>query len=221
LIVAGEHVFITGPDTSAWRSTLASGTVLHGVRFHPGHAPRVLRTAASELRDQRVRLDEVWGRRGRIVTDRLLNVPGALPAVILETLAKGSGNSAADPQLDLLLARLGAGVSRVSDAMHDLDVGQRQLRRRFTAAVGYGPATYLRVARLQRARARAPRVADLSTLAAESGYADQAHLSRDCRDLTGMTAREYFVAGDRSAVPGVRQAATGSAGRTRGSRCRW
>ncbi|MFJ9786304.1 helix-turn-helix domain-containing protein [Amycolatopsis sp. NPDC101161] len=71
-------------------------------------------------------------------------------------------------------------------------VSERRLRRRFVQAVGYGPATYLRVARFQRAVALAPRVAGLAALAAAAGYSDQAHLSRDCRALTGLTPRGHF-----------------------------
>ncbi|MEU8637606.1 helix-turn-helix domain-containing protein [Amycolatopsis sp. NPDC048633] len=73
-------------------------------------------------------------------------------------------------------------------------VSERRLRRRFVQAVGYGPATYLRVSRFQRAVALAPRVAGLAALAAAAGYSDQAHLSRDCRALTGLTPRGYFRA---------------------------
>jgi hypothetical protein len=73
-------------------------------------------------------------------------------------------------------------------------VSERRLRRRFVQAVGYGPATYLRVARFQRAVALAPRVPGLAALAAAAGYSDQAHLSRDCRALTGLTPRAYFRA---------------------------
>ncbi|MBE8522224.1 helix-turn-helix domain-containing protein [Amycolatopsis sp. H6(2020)] len=71
-------------------------------------------------------------------------------------------------------------------------VSERQLRRRFVQAVGYGPATYLRVSRFQRAVALAPHVSGLAALAAAAGYADQAHLSRECRALTGLTPRRYF-----------------------------
>ena len=66
------------------------------------------------------------------------------------------------------------------------------LRRRFGQAVGYGPATYLRVGRFQRAVALAPHAPSLAALAAAAGYADQAQLSLDCRALTGLTPRAYF-----------------------------
>ncbi|OXM62207.1 AraC family transcriptional regulator [Amycolatopsis vastitatis] len=83
-------------------------------------------------------------------------------------------------------------AARVEDPAASHAVGERRLRRRFVQAVGYGPATYLRVSRFQRAVALAPHVAGLAALAAAAGYADQAHLSRDCRALTGLAPRAYF-----------------------------
>jgi AraC-like DNA-binding protein len=96
-----------------------------------------------------------------------------------------------------MLARPGASrpevvAGRVEDPAASVAVSERRLRRRFVQAVGYGPATYLRVSRFQRAVALAPGVAGLAALAAAAGYADQAHLSRDCRALTGLTPRGYF-----------------------------
>ncbi|MFI6031048.1 AraC family transcriptional regulator [Amycolatopsis magusensis] len=185
LIAGGGRVFVAGPDTAAWRSETPAGTRLHGIRFRPGHAPRVLGVPADELRDQRIDLADLWGARGRAFTERVLNSPADLIDVVREPAAP-------DPVLDVVLARLDRGVPRVSAALTGLDLGARQFRRRFGAAVGYGPATYLRVARLQRAIALAEEVPDLATLAVGAGYADQAHLSRDCRELTGATPSAYF-----------------------------
>ncbi|PRX46730.1 AraC family transcriptional regulator [Prauserella shujinwangii] len=187
LVVAGDEVFVAGPDTRPWRSALGEGTVVHGARFRPGHAPRVLGVPADELANRRVPLDELWGRRGRTVTDLLLHRAAALPDVVAR-----HATGMPDAELAVLLARLDRGAPRVSAALTGLGVGERQLRRRFTAAVGYGPATYLRVARLQRALSRAPRIRELARLAVAAGYADQAHMSRDCRELTGCTPGEFF-----------------------------
>ncbi|WP_439381863.1 helix-turn-helix domain-containing protein [Amycolatopsis lexingtonensis] len=78
-------------------------------------------------------------------------------------------------------------------------IGERRLRRRFVQAVGYGPATYLRVSRFQRAIALAPHAPNLAALAASAGYSDQAHLSRECRALTGLTPRAYLHCGHHRA----------------------
>lgn len=126
---------------------------------------------------------------GASTTDLLLHRQRTLTEVVAGRLRDTEG----DQVLDLLLARLDAGAPRVRDAVAGIALGQRQLRRRFTTAVGFGPATYLRVARLRRAMARAEGALSLSSLAVDAGYCDQAHLSRECRELTASTARAFFT----------------------------
>src|SRR5258706_5908885 len=53
------------------------------------------------------------------------------------------------------------------------------------AAVGYGHKMLERVLRFQRARRIARGTTSLALVAALAGYADQAHLSRECRGLAG------------------------------------
>jgi transcriptional regulator GlxA family with amidase domain len=77
-------------------------------------------------------------------------------------------------------------------------VSERQLRRRFADAVGYAPKTLQRVLRFQRflvlARA-AGASADLARLAFAAGYADQAHLTRECRRLAGLPPAALLATG--------------------------
>jgi AraC-like DNA-binding protein len=192
------RVFVAGPDTRSWHAAPSPGSLMYGVRFRPGHAPRALGVAADELLDRRVDLADLWGRQA---AERLLDRPsavddavaGRLLATTPSPVSIRSSLSTVDPVVDEALRRLDAGTSRLGDLLTGLGVGERQLRRRFTHAVGYGPATYLRVRRLRRAMDRARTTADLATLAAEAGYADQAHLSRDCRELTGTTPSRFFT----------------------------
>jgi len=67
---------------------------------------------------------------------------------------------------------------------------ERTLRRRCQEAFGYGPKTLERILRFQRfvrllSNGRVP----LSVLAIEAGYADQAHLAREVRRLSGQSPR--------------------------------
>jgi AraC-like DNA-binding protein len=199
LVVGATGAFVAGPDTTAWSSVTRPGEVLRGVRFTPGRAAAVLGVAADELRDRRVTLPELWGREGELLTERLLS--GDLsPARAVVSLLPDTPPP--DPAVAALVARLDAGATRVADVAGQVGVAERRLRRRFVQAIGYGPATYLRVSRFQRAVSLAPRAPGLAALAAAAGYADQAHLSRDVRALTGLTPRAYFPG--RSTVDEVR-----------------
>jgi transcriptional regulator GlxA family with amidase domain len=69
-------------------------------------------------------------------------------------------------------------------------MSERQLLRRFLASVGYGPKTLQRVLRFRRflRRLDVPGAhVDLAGLAADCGFADQAHLTRECSRLAGLS----------------------------------
>jgi AraC-like DNA-binding protein len=93
--------------------------------------------------------------------------------------------------------------ARVRSALltSDLAISASQLRRRCLAAVGVGPKTLQRTLRFQGYLALAQaastpgglsRGSRLADLAAEVGYADHAHMSRECLRLTGLTPRELL-----------------------------
>jgi AraC-like DNA-binding protein len=77
-------------------------------------------------------------------------------------------------------------------------LSERQLRRRFEAEVGYGPATLARVLRFQRFLRAADDAGpgdSLARLAADAGYADQAHLAREAKRLSGLAPSALLAAG--------------------------
>jgi transcriptional regulator GlxA family with amidase domain len=63
---------------------------------------------------------------------------------------------------------------------------ERQLGRLFKQHVGVSPKHFFRTLRLRTALALAP--ASIAEAAAGAGYADQAHLCREARELAGMSA---------------------------------
>jgi AraC-like DNA-binding protein len=82
-----------------------------------------------------------------------------------------------------------SGGSGMAIILERLDVSPRTLRRRCQDAFGYGPKTLDRILRFQRflnlaRQAETPRLADLGF---EAGYADQAHLTREVRRLSGFS----------------------------------
>lgn len=182
----GSRLLIAGPDTSANRAGVpAAGMEVVGVRFRPGAGGAALGLPAAELRDARVDLEDVWGAPARELAERMAASGG--DARLLED-AVAARVTPLDPLLLDAAGRVARG-ERVADVARSVAVSERHLRRRFHDAVGYGPKTLGRVMRLQRLLrlARAAPDTGLAALAAEAGYADQAHLSGDVRALTGST----------------------------------
>ena len=103
------------------------------------------------------------------------------------------GRDALDPLMgnafDVIDEGLPAETPLVPFLLGRLNMSERTLRRRFEDAFGYGPKTLDRILRFQRFWRLRKKAAEASTalLAIEAGYADQAHLIRESRRLTGVT----------------------------------
>ncbi|GAB3444198.1 helix-turn-helix domain-containing protein [Massilia solisilvae] len=78
----------------------------------------------------------------------------------------------------------------VAATVRTLGVGERQMQRQYRAQVGLTPAQARRLQRMNEAvyalRNGAAEGETLAALAAELGYADQAHMARELRALTGL-----------------------------------
>ncbi|WP_327288210.1 helix-turn-helix domain-containing protein [Streptomyces sp. NBC_01198] len=181
-------LLVAGPDTLAHLTTDRPGTTYAGLRFDPGVGPALLGAPARDLRDLRVPLADLWpAAQARRLAERADAGPaGALDAWAAER-ARTAGP--ADPLPAAVAAALSAGgaVTAVAAAC---GLGERQLRRRCEAAFGYGPRTLTRVLRMQRALRMARAGTPFARVAADAGYADQPHLSREVRTLAGVPLRE-------------------------------
>jgi AraC-like DNA-binding protein len=184
----GELV-VAGPDTAAQLSTSRPGARLVGLRFARGTGPRVLGLPAYELVDTRVRLADLWPEATvRGLVDELSTA--ADPGAVLEAVAGRRLRDAEppDPVAGDVAARLAAGatVAATADAV---GLSERQLHRRCRVDFGYGPKTLARVLRMQRAVALARHGTPFAAVAADAGYADQAHLAREVKALAGVPLR--------------------------------
>lgn len=158
---------------------------------------------AGELAAQVVDLDEVLGPGARSLPDRLASLAtwgerlAVLDAVLDATARAADGTTAPPPEVGAafrLLVDSGgrADVGRVADAV---GWSRRHLAERFRTEIGLAPKATARVARFDRARRLVARRRHrtLADVAAEAGYADQAHFNREFRELAGRTPREWLA----------------------------
>ncbi|AGA28899.1 DUF6597 domain-containing transcriptional factor [Singulisphaera acidiphila] len=190
---------VVGPATRTFVASVPPRSTLIGVRFRPGLAPVLLGAPARLMRDRQVPLVDLWGALAnrlfeqvaerRTTRDRVRQFETAL----LDRLDH-AGPADTHPD-DVVIAAVawmaGHPNGRISALSRAMGISSRQLHRRFHDAVGYSPKTLQRILRFQRlldlARNKpAPRL-DLAALALEAGYADQAHMSRDVRELSACT----------------------------------
>jgi AraC-like DNA-binding protein len=197
----GVGAYVAGPDTGPSRPMIKAGTVMVGIRFRPSAGGQVLRMPLSEILNQRVPLADLLPPAARRLpsaldpeeaADRVLAITGALVV-----------DGTPDPAMARAAVLLRDPAARAEAVAAEVGLSERQFRRRSQAAAGYGPKTLQRVLRFHRfvrlldaAPGSAP--PDLAALAARVGYADQAHLTRECSVLSGLTpARLAQVRGAR------------------------
>ena len=191
---------VVGPATRPFVERLAAGSWIAGVRFRPGAAAAALNVAASELRNLEVELAAAVGSEAARQFDSVEDAPA--PAARLEILERVlhtylMRRPPPDPVAAALVtaidARLAGPVRGLAGAA---GISERQARRRFRHAVGYGLKSFQRIARLRRLRAWAlsPGLGSrpLAQIAFDLGYADQAHLTREIGALTGMSPAAFI-----------------------------
>jgi AraC-like DNA-binding protein len=186
---------VAGPATRHVFVQLPTGVDIVGLRFQPGSVQTLLGVPAEDLLNATVPLADIWGRSAADFSDPVRE--GHSGSAKRDRLAQAAlrrfaDARSSDPAVAACVAWLGRKRSgRVEDLTEVSDLSVRQLQRRFRAAVGYGPKTFQRIVRLQRLLELAAREAGptkgLARLALAAGYADQAHMSREVRDLTGKT----------------------------------
>jgi AraC-like DNA-binding protein len=180
LLFDGRRLLVAGPDTAARVHHTLVAELMWGVRLHDGLGPELLGVPADELRDTTVPLEQVWSERR---VRRLGEQVAADPANALAAWTR----SAEPPTFGTRLVALLRDGGSVAAAADNLGYSTRQLQRRTLPVFGYGPQHLRRVLRLGRVLEQADRGVAWALVAQRAGFADQAHLARDVRTLTGAS----------------------------------
>lgn len=196
LVVEPGTVTLNGATTRLTERVLRGSGWAVGALLRPAALAR-LHDAPSDLVDEHVTLHEPELEAAVAVA-----MPDAAAAsrVLADWLAATFGAPTPEGRLANEMAELlmtDAAILRVDDAAERLRVSVRTLQRLAHRTVGLSPAAMIRRRRLQEAAQRVrehPELA-LADVAAELGYADQAHLANDFRAVLGITPSDYRAGG--------------------------
>lgn len=202
------------PDSRSLHWSVASGlhrdpaVITHpgrqaGIQFDlsPAGSRALLGQPSAELSDALVPLPELVGGAGTALYDEVASATSwearfaALDSRLLALLRRRQAESVARPEVAWSWSRLvSSPAPRVGDLAAEVGWSPRHLTAQFRNEYGLTPKQVARIGRFERARARLlrrqrPRLADL---AADCGYADQAHFSREWQHLAGYTPTEWL-----------------------------
>lgn len=203
LVVESGGVHLYGPVIRAWRRELAGHGWAVGALLTPGAAHALLgevadwqdRTTPAKGADHLHReVTEVMDSSGeatgrheaaaRLLEEWLVGQVGAVVASDAEARVARRLVDLADGDLELL---------RADDLARRLSMSERAVQRIARSHVGMSPAAMIRRRRLQEAAARVREDpgSDLASIAADLGYADHAHLTREFCRILGFTPTRY------------------------------
>jgi AraC-like DNA-binding protein len=167
------------------------------VDLTPIGARRLIGMPMSELANQTVPIDDVLGRFGRDLVQRVGEVPDwpARFALIDDAIQARLADAApVDAGVAWSLRRItvSGGAAVIGDLADELGWSHRRLIARYRDVVGLPPKLVARIVRFERLTAllASDPAADWADTATACGYFDQAHLAREVRELADITPTE-------------------------------
>lgn len=194
---SGVHArcFLTGPRSRFADVRMGNRILTCGARLRPGALPLLTHCPASDFTDRSVPVEDVFGAGGKLLMQHLGGSGSAIPAIRIIADFLRDKWTGQDPIACLPLGS----HARVEDMAAQINLPVRTLRSRLMQYVGLSPKRVIRIERLQRALAisRGRSIA-WAEIAASSGFADQAHMTREFRDLLGESPTAWSL---RSRLP--------------------
>jgi len=192
------QVWVSGPSTRPDLVELGRAHDSLDLKFTPLGAYSLIGWPLRQLAGEIVGLDDLFGRTGVDVADRLLEARSLERRVeILEDflLHRAAEGKVPTPAVAYAWQRLAATAGRVPIASlaGELGMSRRHLTASFHEQIGLSPkkaARLLRFAGVRDEMQHAP--VRWAELAQECGYVDQSHLHRDFRDFAASTPTAFL-----------------------------
>jgi AraC-like DNA-binding protein len=197
LVFEEPQAAVYGVDRGLFVRRLEGQGQVHGVKFRPGGFRGLRGGPVQELTDRVSPAADVFGPEVERVNRRILPLEDQSAMVALAEEFLLARLPAPDPVAAEVAAMVDTATAdhslvRVEQLAERCGTSVRTLQRLFAEYVGASPKWVLRRARLQEAALRADTgTVDWPLLAADLGYADQSHLSRDFTAVVGQPPTRY------------------------------
>lgn len=169
------------------------------VNFTPLGARQFFGLPMSELRDRMIGLDDALGFEGIALRERLgetrdWDTRFAIAEGFISTRLVKAKRMSAEVVWAYRQVIGSGGRTRISALADEIGWSRKHLAAKFSDAIGIGPKTLSRIVRFNRALSLSNwQGDDWAGIAADCGYADQAHLVREFRQLAGETPTALAV----------------------------
>ncbi len=185
-------VGLTGPSLLAHKISLVPGATYAGIRIRPGVAGSVLGANIYDYRDKfgpqiRPQPEIVKMMQAQLTDQPLVRDLPSLLRIATELIVENA-MPLDDPVCEFANAIMQAcGGTNLGELSAPVDISPRQLRRRFKTQCGLTPKEFSRLRRVRKTCIELLGRNDLTLAdaASQSGFADQAHMTREFTEVFG------------------------------------
>lgn len=201
LVFEAPSARVYGVSRSLFIRRLEGAGQVLGVKFRPGGFRPFIDHPVADLADLAVPAAEIFGPGTDLLNDEVLRGIGD-PTAVASRVSSFLLTRVPEPdpvaeQVAAMVERITGSpdLRRVDQVAEEFGVTVRRLQRLFAEYVGAAPKWVLRRARLHEAAERADQGTDIdwAMLAADLGYADQAHFTRDFTATVGTSPVRYAL----------------------------
>jgi AraC-like DNA-binding protein len=171
---------------------------LYGIHFKPGGAHPFLRMPLSELHNEIVALDAIWGQEAGRILERLHEAPtiGAGFALLERMLLSRLNESSGLDMVRFAIAEIARqhGVAPIRELSDAMGISQNHLSTQFKRVAGVPPKQIARLYRFAHVlhSIDPEKAVDWTEIAHEARFFDQSHFNKDFAAFTGFSPTRYL-----------------------------
>jgi AraC-like DNA-binding protein len=189
---------IWGVVTGRFTRRLEKKGEAFAIKFRPGGFHPFISGSVSDLTDRVLSLEKIFGNDGREYENEILmsynddeRITSMEKFVRSRSPSRDEGIIVVNQIIDMITSN--QEIKRVDDVVSLYHINKRSLQRLFNEYVGVGPKWVIKRYRLQEAADQLARGedADLPQLALDLGYFDQAHFTKDFKNILNVSPGEY------------------------------
>lgn len=198
LVMEDHRSGIYGVSSRMYTKRIEGKGQVFGVKFHPGGFYPFVRTALSNLTDQSLALEQIFGADAADYEQQLRSSADPADRIALTEALLVKHLPPQDKPVILInqiidrikIDRELTKVEQICDTFH---LNKRKLQRLFNQYVGISPKWVIKLYRLQNAAEAMDTGKEYDTLklSADLGFYDQSHFIKDFKSIIGKTPDEY------------------------------
>lgn len=195
--------FVSGISSNFSDVTTCGESGVIAVTFYPHGASHFLSFPLSEIENSSVGLENIFNTKIKHIEEQICTANSLVERIeIIERFLRKCFNPINNNDLLLIkksvvLINQSKGQINASELSGKLFYTSKSLERKFSALLGKTPKQFIRIVRFQGVIQdfSNSRNKQLTQLAYENGYFDQAHFVKDFKALSGYTPKEFFALG--------------------------